>query len=467
MESTLRSAPAMKASVRAAYRAALTQSHDARDRGDHDAAFAALERAHILAQRYLIPHVVTHLLMLRIGWSRRDAREVLGQVARLIATVPGFLTGWVPKGNPGGANVSALRPMPLTGDLAELLADYRVGHDMLRRLAAYALLVAVVFAALSWADARRAADAAELEEAWARRTPSPVADFGSTSYVEITPIVNFHAPEGMKSEPGVSYLVRTDQVTILFDLGFNRAGESPSPLEHNLAALGIGTEDIDGVFLSHAHRDHVGGVQWERAKTFSFGVQQLPLPDQLQVLAPVPMTYPGKSVKFAPGPQQWLPATASTGPISRRLLLGHIDEQALLINVEGRGLVAVVGCGHQTVPKLLTHLHENFAAPLIGLVGDVHYPEPSGRLVVYGIDAQRRLASGDGRWQPIDRATIERELDQMAAQLQVVALGSHDTSDEALALASDRLGDRFEPVIVGRPICIGSPKSPQCPAGSR
>ena len=117
MESTLRSAPAMKASVRAAYRAALTQSHDARDRGDHDAAFAALERAHILAQRYLIPHVVTHLLMLRIGWSRRDAREVLGQVARLIATVPGFLTGWVPKGNPGGANVSALRPMPLTWPL--------------------------------------------------------------------------------------------------------------------------------------------------------------------------------------------------------------------------------------------------------------------------------------------------------------------------------------------------------------
>ena len=171
MESTLRSAPAMKASVRAAYRAALTQSHDARDRGDHDAAFAALERAHILAQRYLIPHVVTHLLMLRIGWSRRDAREVLGQVARLIATVPGFLTGWVPKGNPGGANVSALRPMPLTGDLAELLADYRVGHDMLRRLAAYALLVAVVFAALSWADARRAADAAELEEAWAAVRP--------------------------------------------------------------------------------------------------------------------------------------------------------------------------------------------------------------------------------------------------------------------------------------------------------
>lgn len=455
--------------VKTAYRAALAHARVARSQGDLDAAFAALERAHILGQRYLIPHIVTHLHMLRVGFERGDAREVIGQLIRLIATLPGYLTGWVPKGNTGGANVSALRPMPLTGDLIDLLSHYHVWRDVLRRAALYTLLVLAALVLAVWLDARRGADAAVLEDAWTRRVPHPVAELDTTTFVEITPIVNFHGPEGLKTELGVSYLVRTDRLTILFDLGFNRHQESPSPLEHNLAALGVRVEDIDGIFLSHAHRDHVGGTRWERAKSFSLGLDQQPLPNGLRVLAPIPMTYPEVNVEFAEHAQAWLPATASTGPISRRLMLGHIDEQALLIHVAGRGLVALVGCGHQTVPKLLTHVRENFAPNLIGLVGDLHYPVPEGRLFIAGVDAQRRLASGDGPWHPIEQPQVETELDQLASQLEVLALGAHDTSDEALALAEARMGPRFERVVIGKAICIGSPnvgsaQRPDCEA---
>ena len=91
-------------------------------RGSLDAAFAHLERAHILSQRYAFAHAAVHVRMLRVGWKRRDAREVLGQTTRTAAALL-FSRLWVPLGNTGGANVSALRPMPLPDDLRPLLTD--------------------------------------------------------------------------------------------------------------------------------------------------------------------------------------------------------------------------------------------------------------------------------------------------------------------------------------------------------
>jgi hypothetical protein len=63
-----------------------------------------------------------HALMLRVGWARRDAREVAGQLARLVAAAL-MSKVWVPAGNTGGANVGALRPMPVPEDIARLLDD--------------------------------------------------------------------------------------------------------------------------------------------------------------------------------------------------------------------------------------------------------------------------------------------------------------------------------------------------------
>ena len=124
----------MKPAVRTAYQQALAIARAAEARGELDTAFSALERAHVLGQRFLRPHIVTHWGMLRIGWRRRDARELRGQIGRLAATLPGWLSGWVPKGNTGGANVSPLKPMPLPADLQPLLADHHVGRAVAWRL---------------------------------------------------------------------------------------------------------------------------------------------------------------------------------------------------------------------------------------------------------------------------------------------------------------------------------------------
>jgi hypothetical protein len=90
--------------------------------GDLDAAFLHFERAHVLGQWYVGPHTLTHVGMLRIGWSRRDLREILGQLLRIPGGMIGSAIGRVPRGNTGGSNISALRSLPIPPDLRELLA---------------------------------------------------------------------------------------------------------------------------------------------------------------------------------------------------------------------------------------------------------------------------------------------------------------------------------------------------------
>lgn len=90
--------------------------------GDDAAAFRHYERAHVLGQMFVGPHVRAHLGMLRIGYRRRDVREIVGQLVRLPGAVVGSAIGRVPVGNTGGANVSAFAPMEIPEDLRRALA---------------------------------------------------------------------------------------------------------------------------------------------------------------------------------------------------------------------------------------------------------------------------------------------------------------------------------------------------------
>ncbi len=89
-------------------------------------AFRHLERAHILGQESTREHVRVHWRMLRWGLARGDAREVFGQVFRLIGAATKTFVGLVPTGNTGGANVSPLEPMPIDPELADII---RKAHD--------------------------------------------------------------------------------------------------------------------------------------------------------------------------------------------------------------------------------------------------------------------------------------------------------------------------------------------------
>jgi len=84
-------------------------------------AFRHLERAHILGQESTYWHVRAHWRMLVWGIAHRDAREVLGQLIRLVGAA--LLTDMkgVPQGNTGGSRVSMFRKMPIPVELAKII----------------------------------------------------------------------------------------------------------------------------------------------------------------------------------------------------------------------------------------------------------------------------------------------------------------------------------------------------------
>lgn len=261
-----------------------------------------------------------------------------------------------------------------------------------------ALLVVAVVGGLGAAVLLHIQGTAAVEEAWREYDPPEIADLGTTRSLGILPLVTWRTADShLKGEAGLSYLVRTDSTTILLDLGLNAEEVEPSPLLHNMNALGISLDQIDAVFITHNHVDHVGGARWTRAGSFSLGNEQADLTGK-EVFVPVPLTYPGVEPRHTADPTVLGPGVATTGTIPRRLFIGAVDEQALVVHVAGRGLVLIVGCGHQTVPKLVERTEAVFSQPIYGIVGGLHYPVPEGRMKLLGIDVQRRFASGNTKY---------------------------------------------------------------------
>jgi hypothetical protein len=90
-------------------------------KSDAARAFRHLERAHVLGQSITADHTRIHWRMLKIGWKRRDAQEVFGQIIRIIGAATKTAFGIYPKGNTGGADVYFFKPMPIPEDLQSIL----------------------------------------------------------------------------------------------------------------------------------------------------------------------------------------------------------------------------------------------------------------------------------------------------------------------------------------------------------
>lgn len=103
-----------------AYSCELSAGYSSLERGDLAEAFGHFERAHILGQRRTGLHVRAHVAMLRVAWRRRDGTALMGQLSRIVAAA--LLSRiWVPEGNTGGTNVSALERMPVPDDLRRII----------------------------------------------------------------------------------------------------------------------------------------------------------------------------------------------------------------------------------------------------------------------------------------------------------------------------------------------------------
>lgn len=80
-----------------------------------------LAAAHIVGQPHFLLHLHSHALMLRLALRTRDGAEALGQALRLLLVPIGHALARLPAGNTGRANVSAFRPMEVSGELRALI----------------------------------------------------------------------------------------------------------------------------------------------------------------------------------------------------------------------------------------------------------------------------------------------------------------------------------------------------------
>ncbi len=277
------------------------------------------------------------------------------------------------------------------------------------------------------------------------------SEIGSVRRLSLLPLCEWHTSSSRyETDDGVSYLIRADGTAILMDLSRNAKKQHPSPLLANMQALGVNPGSIDMIFFSHMHPDHTGAGWEARPKTFRVSEGPVALP-------PVPAYAPGAispshwnplpTVDVIAGPRILAPGIAAIGPIPQELfLVGHVDEDALAIHLEGKGIVLFVGCGHQGVSRILERAQALFDIPIYGLVGGLHLPAAGGlrglRLLVLG--SHRFPLPGDAK-----RRVTEAIARLKAAKIGIVGLSPHDSTGWTIAQFRNAFGDRYREVAVG------------------
>jgi 7,8-dihydropterin-6-yl-methyl-4-(beta-D-ribofuranosyl)aminobenzene 5'-phosphate synthase len=285
---------------------------------------------------------------------------------------------------------------------------------------------------------------------WQDSQPTPLADLGSVPSLSVLPLVDFYpGREGLAGEAGVSYLVTAGTKKILFDVGFNPRQEHPSPL---LDVLGVSTKDLDAVFISHPHLDHVGGPGQARERTFALSAQPVDL-SGVPAYVPVPMEHPSARVEVVNEPRALAPGVASGGPLTKAIWwTGPVAEHTMLVNVAGKGPVMIVGCGHPSLERLIARAEAVTGERLYGVVGGLHFPVTGSRV---GKGRQNIIGNGKLPWQRITKQEVREAAKRLAApDLGVVALSAHDSCDWSLDTFRAILDDRYRTIRMGEEITV-------------
>ncbi len=272
----------------------------------------------------------------------------------------------------------------------------------------------------------------------------------------VLPLIDwFPDNENLHGEAGVSYLVKVGEKRILFDVGFNPEGKHPSPLQQNMAALGVDVKSLTHIVISHAHVDHQGGMKATRSGSFALSTESQDL-SHVEAFVPVPLTHDTAKVTVVDEPGKIIPELVTIGSIPRQLFfLGWTPEQSLAVDVEGKGIVLIVGCGHQGVERILERAEALFDQPIYGIIGGLHFPVTASRIVKLGIPFQRFLGTGHPPWSPLRKEDVENNIIALQQRnLKLVALSAHDSCDWSVEAFRKAFGPAFREVRVGDPIIV-------------
>ena len=220
-----------------------------------------------------------------------------------------------------------------------------------------------------------------------------------------------HTADLLRAEHGFSCLVTMEKAgrttRILFD-----AGVTPDGLVENMRRLDISAGDIDIIVLSHGHWDHTTGMDGIVKELRGPNVPVLIHPDfwsRRRVALPGrdPIELPSTSRSGLEGAgfeviEQQQPSFLLDGsllvtgevdrttefeqgfPVHQAYRDGHwqpdpliLDDQALVVNVGGRGLVVLTGCGHSGIVNILHYVRKLTGEDkLHAVVGGFHLSGP-------------------------------------------------------------------------------------------
>jgi 7,8-dihydropterin-6-yl-methyl-4-(beta-D-ribofuranosyl)aminobenzene 5'-phosphate synthase len=226
-----------------------------------------------------------------------------------------------------------------------------------------------------------------------------------------------HAAEAPVAEHGLSFLVSVTvgdvRSTVLFDTGSTVDG-----LTHNLRVLGVDAAEVEAIVLSHGHFDHTIGLNglagalqplpplvvhpdfWLRRRVALPGRD----PYELPTTSEEKIRATGFSVIERRKPSLLLDGSLLvTGEIERTTefeqgLAVHQafrdgqwqpdplihDDQALVANVRGRGLVVITGCGHAGVVNTLRYARKLTGIDQVhAVIGGFHLATPAFEPIIW------------------------------------------------------------------------------------
>jgi len=265
--------------------------------------------------------------------------------------------------------------------------------------------------------------------------------------LKVLVLSEWRARDGFKGEAGVSYLFRTEQGTLLYDVAF---GDESGVVAYNAERLDVTAQEIDAVAISHLHNDHMGGLKAFRSMELGYPASLRP-PQSIPCFLPAQAAAPGFDTTVVCEPRMLSGGIASTGPLARRLFfLGWTEEQALVLHLRGKGLVVFTGCGHPTIPTILEMIRGLSSEPIYAIGGGMHLPLTGGRMGPPGMDLQTILGTGKPPWKRIREADVDDVIRAIrSAAPQRIFLSAHDSCDEALRRIEDALDCRVEVLEAG------------------
>lgn len=181
----------------------------------------------------------------------------------------------------------------------------------------------------------------------------------TVDHVRLTVVADDHpgAP-GLRHEMGFACLVEGPQSAVLFD-----TGRSPEVLAENLRALGVATDAIELVVLSHGHGDHVGGLAaliGDRSRPLTIYAPSA-ISDAVRATA-------GGRARVAPvtGAMSIHPGVCTLGEMG-----DEIVEQAMVVHT-ARGLVVITGCAHPGIASIVERARDLMGAEVLLVAGGFH-----------------------------------------------------------------------------------------------